>query len=174
MESYRNVRVLQKNLLYVVGLPASACRDGPQGKREFFGKYGPIVKIAITPKKVSNSTYCAYVTYKRSKDAEVAMKALNKISVDGRLVRAAYGTTKYCSYFLRGRQCLKTGCLYLHELAKSEDCYTKDDLSEMERLHALQQPTPALPQPPSMQRAVSAPAVQTEVAWLVNRLAARG
>ena len=147
MESYRNVRVLQKNLLYVVGLPASACRDGPNGKREFFGKFGPIVKIAITPKKVSNSSYCAYVTYKRAVDAAAAMKALNKISVDGRLVRAAYGTTKYCSYFLRGRQCLKPGCLYLHELAKVEDCYTKDDLTEMDRLHALQQPTPAFPQP---------------------------
>lgn len=127
-KNFQNVRVLQRNLLYVVGLPPSISREDILKKREYFGKFGRIVKVAINRKQIhsdSRASYSAYVTFKRSADAEIAIRAVNGTSLEGRVVRATYGTTKYCSYFLRHVPCNNPGCLYLHELAKVEDCYTK-------------------------------------------------
>lgn len=42
--------------------------------------------------------------------------------------RATFGTTKYCSFFLRNVTCNNPGCLYLHALARESDCFTKEDL----------------------------------------------
>lgn len=30
------------------------------------------------------------------------------------LIKASYGTTKYCAYFLKDRICTNSDCLYLH------------------------------------------------------------
>lgn len=42
--------------------------------------------------------------------------------------RATYGTTKYCSFFLKGQQCLNQGCQFLHEPGEEADSFTKDEL----------------------------------------------
>eukprot|EP00808_Paulinella_micropora_P000050 g9041.t1 len=133
----QNVRVLQRNLLYVVGLPLSIAREETLRKKEYFGKFGKIVKIAVNRKHThSDSNSCsAYVTFKRGKDAMEALRAMNGMLMEGRPIRATFGTTKYCTYFLRGVACNNPGCLYLHEVAKAEDCYTKQDLA-MERFAA--------------------------------------
>lgn len=43
--------------------------------------------------------------------------------------RASYGTTKYCSYYLRGMSCQNPGCMYLHEPGEDADSYSKEDLA---------------------------------------------
>jgi len=43
--------------------------------------------------------------------------------------RASYGTTKYCTYYLRGMACQNPGCMYLHEPGEDADSYTKEDLA---------------------------------------------
>jgi hypothetical protein len=40
---------------------------------------------------------------------------------------------RYCTFFLRGIACTNPSCLYLHDLAKVQDCYTKEDLSSTDR-----------------------------------------
>ena len=37
-----------------------------------------------------------------------------------RVVRAFFGTTKYCTYFLKDSKCLNEECVYLHEYVKEE------------------------------------------------------
>lgn len=44
--------------------------------------------------------------------------------------RASFGTTKYCNFFLRGIQCTNSECMYLHYMAKEEDCFTKKEMQE--------------------------------------------
>lgn len=77
-EDLSEVRVLQRNLLYVVGLPLSAAREEVLRKKEYFGRFGKIVKIAVNRKQihtVSNvASYSAYVTFKRAIDAKVFKK----------------------------------------------------------------------------------------------------
>lgn len=104
-------RVVQKNLVFVVGL-SPRLSDGDVLKRhEYFGKFGKIVKVAVNP----NTSYAggqghsasAYVTFQRPEDAMRAIKAVTSMHVDGKTLKACLGTTKYCSQFLKGAQCNK-------------------------------------------------------------------
>jgi CCR4-NOT transcription complex subunit 4 len=106
---------LQKNLVYVVGLSQKMADVEILKKQEFFGRFGKIVKIAVGTTPLLNNagqqTSCtAYVTYIRDDDALRAIEAVNNAVLDGRLLKASLGTTKYCSTFLRGQTCHKTVC----------------------------------------------------------------
>ena len=61
-------------------------------------------------------TGSAYVTFRRPEDALRCIKSLDGACWAGKPVKACFGTTKYCSSFLKGLQCNNPDCLYLHEL----------------------------------------------------------
>lgn len=42
--------------------------------------------------------------------------------------RASFGTTKYCSYFLRGVACANPDCMYLHDYGNEEDTFSKEEI----------------------------------------------
>ena len=73
--------------------------------------------------------------------------------------RAQYGTTKYCSAYLRGETCGKSGCLFLHEPGDENESFSRQDLSSMNVI-STQSPSqanmapsghPPQPQPPPQQ-----------------------
>lgn len=47
------------------------------------------------------------------------------------MMRASYGTTKYCMAFLRGVSCTDHSCMNLHEWGDENDCFTKEDLTTL-------------------------------------------
>uniref|UniRef100_A0A0N5AX85 CCR4-NOT transcription complex subunit 4 n=1 Tax=Syphacia muris TaxID=451379 RepID=A0A0N5AX85_9BILA len=123
-------RVLQKNLVYVVGLSSRVADPDVLKKPEFFGKFGKILKIAVgsSANGPQSASFTAYVTYAKFEDALKAIQSVNNALLDGRTVRASLGTTKYCSSFLRGQACNKPECMYLHSVADSEVSFTKEDM----------------------------------------------
>uniref|UniRef100_A0A061SJX7 CCR4-NOT transcription complex subunit 4 n=1 Tax=Tetraselmis sp. GSL018 TaxID=582737 RepID=A0A061SJX7_9CHLO len=135
-KSLANVRVIQRNLVYVVGLSINLCREEVLRRNEYFGQFGKIIKISVnknSPYSSSTSkhgpTGCAYVTFVRPPDALRCIEAINETTWDGRLVRACFGTTKYCNNFLRGTTCTNPDCLYLHEIASEEnESFTKEQM----------------------------------------------
>lgn len=42
---------------------------------------------------------------------------------------ASYGTTKYCTYYLRNMTCPNPTCLYLHEPGEEADTISKEELA---------------------------------------------
>lgn len=58
----------------------------------------------------------------------IRFQAVNNLIVEGRMLKASLGTTKYCSTFLRGQQCHKPECMYLHDIAEEEISFTKEDM----------------------------------------------
>lgn len=54
------------------------------------------------------------------------------------LCRAQYGTTKYCSAYLRGEQCNNRNCMFLHEPGEDNDSFTRQDLSMMNSIQTQQ------------------------------------
>ncbi len=44
------------------------------------------------------------------------------------MIRASFGTSKFCQFFLNGQRCSNKDCLYLHELRSDLEAYTKDDM----------------------------------------------
>lgn len=125
-------RVLQKNLVYVVGLSQRMSDPEILKRSEYFGKFGKILKIAIGAAQTNNShpSYTAFIHYATMDEALKSIQAVNNLVVDGRLVKASLGTTKYCSCFLKGQTCQKQDCMYLHEVAENEVSFTKEDMHQ--------------------------------------------
>lgn len=104
---------------------------------EYFGKYGKISKIVLVKRTDSSSGASVlgmYITYNRREDAARAIAAVDGTASPGgesEVVRASYGTTKYCMAFLRNLPCTNLGCLDLHEWGDEKDCFTKEDLSTL-------------------------------------------
>lgn len=162
-----NMRVVQKNLVYVVGLSSKLAKEevskvNPHGfdrrsrlttlsrirpqliptlrSNEYFGQYGRISKILISKRTTasklvmgtSESNIGVYVTYHRKEDAARAIVAIDgSKGRDGKILRASYGTTKYCTTYLRNLPCTNPACTYLHEPGEEADSFTKEDLSTL-------------------------------------------
>ncbi|KAJ6188568.1 hypothetical protein N7519_003476 [Penicillium mononematosum] len=132
------VRVVQKNLVYVIGLNPTI-RDENQllqtlRGREYFGQYGEIEKIVVSKAKPGgnpNQGIGVYVTFSRKADAAMCINAVDGSGNGDRVLRAQYGTTKYCSSFLRNEQCNNRNCTFLHETGEDSDSYSRQDLSSM-------------------------------------------
>jgi hypothetical protein len=58
------------------------------------------------------------------------------------MIRATYGTTKYCSFFLKGQQCMNAGCQFLHEPGEEADSFTKDELIPQSKVNPKPNPFP--------------------------------
>ncbi|MCQ2815945.1 MAG: hypothetical protein MJ252_01645 [archaeon] len=138
------VRILQKNVVYVIGLSFVLANENILRRKEFFGQYGQIIKIVVNTNGYTQSngneiTYSSYITYKRKEEASLALLAIDNCVLDGNLIRCSFGTTKYCSFFLKGIPCFNRNCLYLHEWAEESDIILKEGLSENKQIFTHQQ-----------------------------------
>lgn len=66
-------------------------------------------------------SYSAYITYSTPEECALAILALDNALIDGHLLRASYGTTKYCANFLKSTECHNKDCLYLHSYADENE-----------------------------------------------------
>ncbi|KAH0524746.1 hypothetical protein TsFJ059_007207 [Trichoderma semiorbis] len=141
------VRVVQKNLVYITGLAPTVREDEllkTLRKPEFFGQYGVIQKISISNRKSSDGQHHSlgiYVTFEKPDEATRCIQAVHGSQNGDRILKAQYGTTKYCSAWLKNEKCNNPGCMFLHEQGDEEDSYTRQDLSSMNSIHT-QRPLP--------------------------------
>lgn len=103
---------------------------------EYFGQYGRISKILLVKRTPSGQPPVVglYITYHRREDAARCIAAVDGTASPGggnEVMRASFGTTKYCMAFLRGASCTDHGCMNLHEWGDEKDCFTKEDLSTL-------------------------------------------
>uniref|UniRef100_A0A914YDH8 CCR4-NOT transcription complex subunit 4 n=1 Tax=Panagrolaimus superbus TaxID=310955 RepID=A0A914YDH8_9BILA len=134
-------RVIQRNLVYVVGLPQRYAND--RTLRNIFEKNGEISKMIIgtLPSNFSSDPLnTAYITYVNDEDALHAICANSKLRLGGRNIKVTLGTTKYCAFFLKAEECTRQECSYLHDIAPAEISFTKEDMHQgkhMEYEHKL-------------------------------------
>ncbi|KAG6415084.1 hypothetical protein SASPL_122486 [Salvia splendens] len=102
-----SVRVIQRNLVYVVGLPLNLADEDILQSREYFGQYGKALK---------------------EEEAVRCIQSVHGFVLDGKPLRACFGTTKYCHAWLRNAPCTNPDCLYLHEIGSQEDSFPKDEM----------------------------------------------
>ena len=131
---YTTLRILQKNVVYVIGLSSSLANKNILSSWQFFGQYVHITKIVVNKSGYSQSfkndtTYSAYVTYSSQEEAAIALLAIDNCVVDGHVIRGSFGTTKYCTFFLKGIECANKECLYLHQFGDEEDTVLKEEIS---------------------------------------------
>ncbi|KAH9257078.1 hypothetical protein BASA81_004899 [Batrachochytrium salamandrivorans] len=122
-----NVKVLQPNAVFVMGLAQSIAREDILKRNEYFGQFGQIIKIVIghlAPTSNRTVTLSAHITYVRAEDAQLAMQTLGGTMVEGHYLRLSSGTTRYCHSFLRGQHCNTVDCTYLHHEVASNTSST--------------------------------------------------
>ncbi|CAB9503510.1 CCR4-NOT transcription complex subunit 4 [Seminavis robusta] len=128
-----NMRVIRRNLVYAVGLPPSIANEDFLRRPEYFGQYGRIAKIVLNRSQASNgdprrASCSAYVTFVHKEDTLVCILALDGFYLENRNIRASYGTSKYCSAFIKNVRCNNPECTYLHEMGAVEDTFTKQEI----------------------------------------------
>ena len=134
-EDFSEYRIITKNLVYVVGLSASLASREKLMKYEYFGQYGTIQKIVVNQSKAydqsnpNGPSFSAYITYSKPSEASIAILSLDDTIIDNHCVRASFGTTKYCAFFLKGVECTNRDCVFLHKLADEADIIHRKDLA---------------------------------------------
>lgn len=155
------MRVVQKNLVYVTGLSPTSQEDQLlQTLRgdQYFGQYGNIIKIVVSKAKDPSHPHSVgvYVTYELKEDAAACIAAVDGSKNGDRTLRAQFGTTKYCSAYLRGETCTNRNCMFLHEPGEANESYSRADLSALNA--GSSQQGSARPPPPQSQQPVASAA----------------
>nr|GMD28224.1 uncharacterized protein LOC109163295 isoform X2 [Ipomoea batatas] len=129
-----SVRVIQRNLVYIVGLPLNLADEDLLQHKEYFAQYGKVLKVSISRTAAGaiqhfpNNTCSVYITYSKEEEAVRCIQSVHGFVLEGRPLKACFGTTKYCHAWLRNVPCTNPDCLYLHEIGSQEDSFTKDEI----------------------------------------------
>ena len=118
-------RIIQKNLVHFQGFPDCLYNQDILSSKEYFGQYGHILKIVLVSKEdkiQKRKTNSAYLTFQNEEQAAYCILAVDSIKINDHLVRAFFGTTKYCTHFLNNFKCFNEDkCMFLHHLADASD-----------------------------------------------------
>ncbi|XP_071722610.1 uncharacterized protein [Rutidosis leptorrhynchoides] len=143
------VRVIQRNLVYIVGLPLDLADEDLLQHREYFGQYGKVLKVSMSRtaagviQQFPNNTCSVYITYSKEDEAVRCIQSVHGFVLEGKSLKACFGTTKYCHAWLRNVPCTNADCLYLHEVGSHEDSFTKDEIISAYTRNRVQQITGA-------------------------------
>ena len=125
VEYLSEMRILKKNLIHVHGFPKSFANHFKLKAKKYFGQYGKIIKAMIKIKNnpdTNKKAYSAYITYSNEKEAALAILCVDSLLIEGKIIRAFFGTTKYCKFFLNNEKCPNPDkCSFSHELADEND-----------------------------------------------------
>ncbi|KAH0883677.1 hypothetical protein HID58_059773 [Brassica napus] len=163
------VRVIQRNLVYVMSLPFDLADEDLFQSREYFGQYGKVVKVALARTQAGeiqlfpNNSCSVYITYSREEEAIRCIRSVHLFVFDGRPLKACFGTMKYCHAWIRNMPCNNVECLYLHEIGFQEDSFTKDETISVHMRKIIEEITGAVPNSPRRSGSMLPPPVDDYV-----------
>ena len=138
-ESLKNIRIIKKNLIHVHGFPKTLAKSNTLKSPEYFGQYGTIIRSMISYKinpDNKRKNYSAYITYSNEREAALAILCVDSLMIKGKIIRAFFGTTKYCRYFLNNSQCPNSeNCFFLQHILLAKPYFNNinsDFLKKME------------------------------------------
>ena len=118
-------RIIQKNLVHFQGFPDFLYDKQLLLSPEYFGQYGNITKIVLVSKEdkiLKKKTNSAYLTFETKEQAAYCILSVDSIKIGNFMVRAFFGTTKYCTHFLNNYHCFnEEKCMFLHHIAEPSD-----------------------------------------------------
>ncbi|KAG0458020.1 hypothetical protein HPP92_023177 [Vanilla planifolia] len=128
-----NVRVIQRNMVYLAGIHINLADEKILRKKEYLGQYGRIVKIVIAQTDgsrlyYSSDTSIVYVTFSKEEEALRCIQVVNGYMLDGRPLRACFGTTRFCLIWLKNQTCSNPNCVFVHNAVPQEDICTRDEV----------------------------------------------
>lgn len=140
-----NVRVIQRKMAYIIGLPLELADEDLLQQKDYFGQYGKVTKVSLsrtaggTLQQFVNDTCSVYITYSKEEEAVTCIQSVHGYVLDGRLLKASFGTAKYCHAWLRNTPCNNPTCLYLHTIGAEEDSFGKDEVAAVHTRNRVQE-----------------------------------
>ncbi|KAI3459024.1 hypothetical protein Pfo_015687 [Paulownia fortunei] len=140
-----NVRVIQRKMAYVIGLPLNLADEEVLLRKEYFGQYGKVTKVSLsrtaggTIQQFINDTCSVYITYSKEEEALRCIQSVHGFVLEGKFLRASFGTAKYCHAWLKNMPCNNPACLYLHSLGADDDSFGKDEVAAVHTRSRVQQ-----------------------------------
>ncbi|XP_076911740.1 putative general negative regulator of transcription C16C9.04c [Bidens hawaiensis] len=140
-----SVRVIQRKMAYIIGLPISLADEDLLQRKDYFGQYGKVTKVSLsrtsggTVQQFANDTCSVYITYSKEEEAVRCIQSVHGYVLDGRFLRASFGTAKYCHAWLRNTPCNNVACLYLHTIGAEEDSFGKDEIAAVHTRNRVQE-----------------------------------
>ena len=128
-ESLKKLRIIQTNKIHVQGIPRCLINIETLKAKRYFGQYGAIKDISLSIKIDDNKkdSFSVYIAYENKMEAACAILCVDSIFFFRKIIRAFFGTTKYCKYFLNNQKCANPEkCEFLHRLAPNEDIIFDD------------------------------------------------
>jgi len=146
IEKMSQERILQKNVVYVIGLTNKLAQKEILQHQKYFGQYGNITKILTNKPKtfvkssLASNDNCnsSYIYYSKASEAAIAILAVDNFKVDNTYLKTSFGRTKYCSNYLKGIDCVNKDCFYLHKIADKDDIINVDDSRFLFQEHHIQ------------------------------------
>lgn len=127
------VRIIKRNLVYVINIDPQIADKEILSSRQYFGQYGKITKLLVNLNKTYNAnnspselSYSAYINYSSNYEAALAILSVDSFMLYGKIIKAAFGTTKYCSYYIKRQYCPIKECVYMHSVIDKSDIINKD------------------------------------------------
>lgn len=82
IKKLQNLRVIQKTLVYVIGLAPEIANEDKLKSVEYFGQYGNLQKVVVNTNNVYNATrggpsYSAYLTYETPRESAIAILSVD-------------------------------------------------------------------------------------------------
>ena len=127
-DNLSKLRIIQKDLVHFQGFPDEINDTKILSSPEYFGQYGTIKKICIVPKKSKDNYNSCYITFEKEEQAAYCILAVDSIKIKNKLVRAFFGTTKYCNNFIKGYMCLNKNCKFMHHMADNKEDIVINDI----------------------------------------------
>ena len=119
------LRIIQKNLVHLQGFPDSFNNENLLLNKSKLNQFGKILKLILVSKnedEKKKKTNSAYITYSKNEEAALAILSIDSLIIEGHLIRAFFGTTKYCVHFLNNNECKnKEKCMFIHYIANDND-----------------------------------------------------
>ncbi|XP_020547264.1 uncharacterized protein LOC105180209 isoform X2 [Sesamum indicum] len=140
-----NVRVIQRKMAYVIGLPLTLADEDLLLRKEYFGQYGKVTKVSLSRtaggaiQQFINDTCSVYITYSKEEEALRCIQSVHGFVLEDRFLRASFGTAKYCHAWLKNMPCNNPACLYLHSIGSDEDSFGKDEVAAVHTRSRVQQ-----------------------------------
>ena len=124
-ESLKYQRIIKTNIVHVHGFPKKIAKTELLNSELYFGQYGKIIRSMIIYKinpENGKKSYSAYITYSNEKEAAFAILCVDSLFIEGKIIRAFFGTSKYCNYFLNNSECPNVkNCFFLHRFPNNND-----------------------------------------------------
>ncbi|PNY05667.1 RNA-binding (RRM/RBD/RNP motif) family protein [Trifolium pratense] len=126
-----NVRVIRRNLVYIVGLPLDLSDEDLLQQREYFGQYGKVLKVSMS--RTAAGVVQQFPNNTCTMAATVVCIAEWLCAIPERLV------SEQLNIAMHGSETCNPDCVYLHEVGSQEDSFTKDEVvSAYTRSHVQQ------------------------------------